>query len=73
MIAPDVNVLLYAHREDSERHGEYHEWLLDALNGSERVALFERCWRPSSGLPRIPASTGRRALASWSRSSSTPV
>ena len=41
MIAPDVNVLLYAFREDSERHSEYHAWLQDALNGRETVALFE--------------------------------
>lgn len=41
MIAPDVNVLLYAFREESERHAEYHAWLQDALNGAETVALFE--------------------------------
>lgn len=41
MIAPDVNVLLYALREESERHGAFRHWLLDALNGAERVALFE--------------------------------
>lgn len=41
MIAPDVNVLLYAFREDSARHPEYHAWLQNALNGTEPVALFE--------------------------------
>jgi hypothetical protein len=41
MIAPDVNVLLYALREDAERHAEYRGWLQAALNGRERVALFE--------------------------------
>lgn len=41
MIAPDVNVLLYAFREETERHAEYHAWLQDALNGAEPVALFE--------------------------------
>jgi toxin-antitoxin system PIN domain toxin len=41
VIAPDVNVLLYAFREDSERHPEYHAWLQNALNGTEPVALFE--------------------------------
>lgn len=41
MIAPDVNVLLYAFREDSVRHTEYRGWLLESLHGSERVALFE--------------------------------
>jgi toxin-antitoxin system PIN domain toxin len=41
VIAPDVNVLLYAFREDCARHAEYHAWLQDALNGTESVALFE--------------------------------
>ena len=41
MIAPDVNVLLYAFREESERHAAYRDWLQDALGGAERVALFE--------------------------------
>ena len=41
MIAPDVNVLLYAFREESERHGEFRAWLEAVLNGRERVALFE--------------------------------
>jgi uncharacterized protein len=41
VIAPDVNVLLYAFREDSERHADYHAWLQNALNGTEPVALFE--------------------------------
>ena len=41
MIAPDVNVLLYALRKDAERHAEYRAWLRAALHGGERVALFE--------------------------------
>lgn len=41
MIAPDVNVLLYALRQDSERHAEYRTWLERALNGREAVALLE--------------------------------
>lgn len=41
MIAPDVNVLLYALREESDRHTEYREWLETSLNGAEPVALFE--------------------------------
>ena len=41
MIAPDVNVLLYALREESDRHKAYRAWLLAALNGTEPVALFE--------------------------------
>ena len=41
MIAPDVNVLLYALREESDRHTKYRSWLQGALHGPERVALFE--------------------------------
>ena len=41
MIAPDVNVLLYGLRQDSDRHAEYREWLERALNGAEPVALLE--------------------------------
>ena len=41
MIACDVNVLLYALREESAGHGEYRTWLEEALNGDEPVALFE--------------------------------
>jgi toxin-antitoxin system PIN domain toxin len=41
VIAPDVNVLLYALRQDSDRHAEHRRWLEEALNGMEPVALFE--------------------------------
>ena len=41
MIAPDVNVLLYAFREESDRHPAYRDWLESALAGAERIALFE--------------------------------
>lgn len=41
MIAPDVNVLLYALREESDRHLEFKRWLEDRLNGHEPVGLFE--------------------------------
>ena len=41
MIAVDVNVLLYAFREESERHADYRRWLEDALAGPEPVGLFE--------------------------------
>ena len=41
MIAPDVNVLLYAFREESDRHAAYRDWLESALAASERIALFE--------------------------------
>jgi uncharacterized protein len=41
VIAPDVNVLLYAFREESDRHGAYRAWLERVLNSGEPVALFE--------------------------------
>jgi hypothetical protein len=41
MIAPDVNVLLYALREDSDRHKDFRSWLTAALSGEEPLALFE--------------------------------
>jgi len=37
----DVNLLVYAHREDAPDHARYHQWLLDALAGEEGVAVSE--------------------------------
>lgn len=31
MLLPDVNVLVYAHREDLPRHVEYRDWLADLV------------------------------------------
>jgi len=33
VILPDVNVLIYAFRSDSERHAEYKKWLQSVING----------------------------------------
>ena len=33
MILPDVNVLIYAFRTDSEEHEQYQEWLESIING----------------------------------------
>ena len=41
MIALDVNVLLYAFREESHRHADYRRWIEAALSGPELVGLFE--------------------------------
>ena len=57
VIAPDVNVLLYAFREDSERHAEYHAWLQDALNVTEPVALFEPALSAALRIAMHPART----------------
>ncbi len=39
MILPDVNVLLYAYRDKSPRHGEYREWLGRIVDGDEAFGL----------------------------------
>lgn len=39
MILCDVNVLVYAFREDMKEHHAYHEWLVDRLGDDETLAL----------------------------------
>ena len=39
MLMPDVNVLVYAHREDEEVHVAYRRWFEEIVNGSEPFAL----------------------------------
>jgi toxin-antitoxin system PIN domain toxin len=39
LILPDVNVLIYAFRSDSDRHDEYKGWLEDAVNGSAAYGM----------------------------------
>ena len=39
MILPDVNVLLYAFRQDSSRHAEYHRWLEALVNGQAAYGM----------------------------------
>lgn len=41
MLLPDVNVCVYAIREDSPDHEAYRSWLTDALNGDEPVGISE--------------------------------
>jgi hypothetical protein len=41
MIIPDVNVLVYAARDDAPRHHEYRAWVVDAMHGPEAVGLSE--------------------------------
>ncbi len=41
MVLPDVNVLVYAHREDSQHHAGCREWLESVINGSESYGLSE--------------------------------
>jgi toxin-antitoxin system PIN domain toxin len=37
----DVNVLIYAHRPDSENHAKYRDWLEDQMNSGERCGYSE--------------------------------
>jgi toxin-antitoxin system PIN domain toxin len=39
MLMPDVNVLVYAHREDEPVHAPYRAWLQERVNGAEPLAL----------------------------------
>ncbi len=65
MILLDVNVLVYAHREDCDRHPEYREWLERlwagpssfgvselVLSGCLRVVTHPRIFQPPTPLDR---------------------
>jgi uncharacterized protein len=39
MLMPDVNVLVYAHRQDEAWHEPYADWLKQVIDGSEPFAL----------------------------------
>lgn len=41
MILPDVNVLVYAHREDAADHARYREWLEGVLSGPNAYGMSE--------------------------------
>ncbi len=41
MILLDVNVLVYAHREDVPKHGDYRTWVEKALDGTEPFGVSE--------------------------------
>jgi hypothetical protein len=41
MILLDVNVLVYAHREDAARHGEFRRWLKATLDSPSGCAVSE--------------------------------
>lgn len=41
MQRPDVNVLIYAHREDAPEHDRFAEWLWNLVNGAEPFGLSE--------------------------------
>lgn len=39
MLMPDVNVLVYAHRDDEEVHDAYADWLKRLVDGAEPFSL----------------------------------
>jgi uncharacterized protein len=41
MILPDVNVLVYAFREDTAEHKQFRKWLLDRIESSEAFGVSE--------------------------------
>jgi toxin-antitoxin system PIN domain toxin len=41
VILPDVNVLVYAYREDAPGHERYHHWLRGVLDGREAYGLSD--------------------------------
>ena len=41
MILPDVNVLVYAHREDAPNHGVYREWLQAVINSDQAYGMAD--------------------------------
>jgi len=41
MLLPDVNILVYAHREDSSHHQQSLQWLETLINSDEAFAISE--------------------------------
>jgi hypothetical protein len=41
VVLPDVNVLVYAHREDTAHHAECRSWLESVVNGDEAYGISE--------------------------------
>ena len=41
MVLPDVNVLVYAHREETAHHVTCRTWLEEVVNGDEAYAMSE--------------------------------
>lgn len=67
MVMPDVNILVYAHREEARAHGRYAQWVTKMANGPEPFALSEPVLQEFLRIvtnPRIfdPPSTMREAF-----------
>jgi hypothetical protein len=67
VILPDVNVLLFAFRSDSENHAAYRAWLEDVVNGEAAYGISPQVLSSVIRLathPRIFAHPSRLADAS---------
>ena len=67
MRMPDINILVYAHREESPSHIRYARWLTEVATGPEPFALSELCLHGFLRVvtnPRIfdPPSTPQQAF-----------
>lgn len=68
MLLLDVNILVYAHRQDASRHREYLMWLEELVNSDQTYGLSDlvlsRCLRVATH-PEVfsPPSTMDKALA----------
>lgn len=67
MLMPDVNILVYAHREESQEHARYAAWVTDLATGPEPFALSELVLHGFLRIvtnPRVfdPPSTVRQAF-----------
>jgi toxin-antitoxin system PIN domain toxin len=68
MLLPDVNVLVYAHREDAPNHGAYRAWLEATINSDQAYGIADIVL---SGFLRVvthprvfnPPSTIKQAIA----------
>ena len=73
MIAPDVNLLLYAYDSDSEFHAEASRYWSDALSSPDPVGIPIQCiWgflriitHPKAGLNRMPMPDALEIVDEW--------
>ena len=54
MILPDVNVLVYAFRADSDRHSEYKAWLESQISGSAAYGIASQVLASVARICRHP-------------------
>lgn len=79
MILPDVNVLIYAHREDAVDHERYRRWLEETILSGQPYGLsdhvlsgFLRRHSPADFQPAQPAPGRARFCTAGSRAGQPP-